>query len=60
MNRKVHIVAHGEKITTAAMNPVMAEKVAGVIRQLDASSSQALSLKAKERMLKQNKAESWM
>ena len=56
MNRKVHIVANGEKVTTAALNPVMAEKVAGVIRQLDNQSSQALSLNAKERMLKQNKA----
>ena len=32
MNRKIKIASSGEKITTAAMNPVMAEKVADVIR----------------------------
>ena len=32
MNRKVHIVSKGEKINSAAMNPVMAVKVADVIR----------------------------
>lgn len=35
MNRKVKIVAQGEKITVAAMNPIMTEKVADVIRNMD-------------------------
>ena len=39
MNRKINIVASGEKINTAAMNPVMLEKVADVIRQLDDQNS---------------------
>ena len=32
MNRKIKIVAAGEKVTAAAMNPVMTEKVSAVIR----------------------------
>jgi len=43
MNRKVHIVSQGEEITTAAMNPVMAEKVTDVIRQLDNATSAKLN-----------------
>jgi len=39
MNRKINIVASGEKISSAAMNPVMLEKVADVIRQLDDQNS---------------------
>ena len=35
MNRKIHIVSKGEKISTSSMNPVMAGKVADAIRQLD-------------------------
>ena len=39
MNRKIKIVSNGEKINSAAMNPVMIEKVADVIRQLDEANS---------------------
>ena len=35
MNRKVQIVAQGEEINTASMNPVMMAKVADVITQID-------------------------
>ena len=40
MNRKIHIVSKGEKISTSSMNPVMAGKVADAIRQLDHAHSQ--------------------
>jgi len=35
LNRKIRIVARGDKITNQAMNPVILEKVDDVIRQLD-------------------------
>ena len=39
MNRKVQIVANGDEINTASMNPVMMAKVADVITQIDEVSS---------------------
>jgi hypothetical protein len=41
LNRKIKIVARGEKITSQAMNPVMIKKVADVIRQLDDANDEA-------------------
>ena len=46
MNRKIKIVSEGEKITTAAMNPVMEEKVADVIRQIDDQNSKSFNFAA--------------
>ena len=45
LNRKIKIVARGEKITNAAMNPVMVKKVADVIRQLDGVGQELHNLK---------------
>ena len=45
LNRKIKIAARGEKITNAAMNPVMVKKVADVIRQLDGVGQELHNLK---------------
>jgi len=42
------------------MNPVMAEKVTDVIRQLDNSSSAKLNFTSNQRLLKMNQIEDWM
>ena len=52
MNRKIRIVSNGEKITQAAMNPVMIEKVADVIRQLDEANSPSNDFKTNQRQIK--------
>lgn len=60
MNRKISIVGQGEVITTAAMNPVMAEKVADVIRQIDDQNSKTFNRAANLRLLQTNQMESWV
>ena len=60
MNRKIRIVAAGEKVTSAAMNPVMAEKVADCIRQIDVQNSKTFNYQANQRMLKMNEMQRWV
>jgi len=60
MNRKIKIVAAGEKITTAAMNPVMQEKVTEVIRQIDEQNSKSFNFGANMRLLNMKKMENWV
>ena len=60
MNRKIRIVSNGEKITQAAMNPVMIEKVADVIRQLDEANSPSNDFKTNQRQIKQYQIERWV
>lgn len=60
MNRKIHIVSKGEKISTSSMNPVMAGKVADAIRQLDQAHSQNQSFVTNQRSLKMKQIESWV
>lgn len=60
MNRKVRLVANGEKITSTAMNPVMAEKVTEVIRQIDESNGMTQNFNANQRSLKMKQIETWV
>ena len=60
MNRKIKIVANGEKISTAAMNPVMIEKVADVIRQIDEANSPNNDFVTNQRQIKQYQIEHWI
>ena len=60
MNRKVNIVANGEEINTASMNPVMVAKVADVISQLDEINSPNQNFVTCQRALKMNQIEKWV
>lgn len=60
MNRKVQIVANGDEINTASMNPVMVAKVADVIQQLDEVNSPNTNIVVNQRLLKMNQIERWV
>ena len=60
MNRKVNIVANGEEINTASMNPVMVAKVADVISQMDDVSSPNQNFVTNQRSIKMNQIEKWV
>ena len=60
MNRRVQIAASGKKIDQSMMNPVMAEKVQEVIKQLDEANMQSQTYIANQKLLKSNLIDGWL